>query len=37
VLVAAGGIAAFIALRGARTATQLTADEREIAELELAG
>jgi EmrB/QacA subfamily drug resistance transporter len=37
VLVAAGGAAAFIALRGARTATQLTADEVETAELELAG
>ena len=37
VLVAAGGVAAFLALRGARTATQLTADEREVAELELAG
>jgi EmrB/QacA subfamily drug resistance transporter len=37
VLVAAGGAAAFIALRGARTASQLTADEAEVAELELAG
>jgi predicted MFS family arabinose efflux permease len=37
VLVAAGGAAAFIALRGARTASKLTADEAEVAELELAG
>ena len=38
VLVAAGGAAAFIALRGAaHRRRQLPADEREVAELELAG
>jgi EmrB/QacA subfamily drug resistance transporter len=36
-LVACGGAAAFLALRGARTATQLASEEIEVAELELAG